>query len=216
VTTLLGVAGSDCESIRDGFIAQPANTISSLAYVVAGLWILWRVAPAEVVRRDVGVAYALAIVVVGIGSVAFHGPGSAAGQFVHDSSIAALLLVVIAADMLSLRRSWLPAAAGAVVAAIVLLLVPDASNAVTGLLIVAAVALEIAVHRHRGVPASPRERIAYGIAIAALAIAGVAQLLGRTDAPLCDPGSNWQAHALWHTLTAVALAAWSVPLLDRT
>ena len=211
----LGIAESDCERIRDGFFAQPANTFSSIAYVVVGLWICWRVARGEVVRRNIGVAFGLAVIIVGIGSVAYHGPGSAAGRFVHDFSIALVLLVVIAADLLSLRQSRLPAVAAGVVAAIVLLVVPDASNAVAGVLIVAAVALEIAVYRDRVAPASHRDRIASRIAVAALAVAGAAQIMGRTDGPLCDPDTIWQAHALWHTLTAVALGAWSIPLLDR-
>ena len=215
MTALLGIAESDCERIRDGLTAQPVNTISSLGYVIVGAWILGRVARREVPRRGVGVAFGLAMIAVGLGSVAFHGPGSQVGRFFHDYSIAVLLLVIIAADLISLRRSWVPAAVGTVAAAAVLIAFPDSSNAVDATLIVTALVLEALVHR-AGARPSRRDRVAYGVAVTALAIAGAAQLLGRTDAPLCDPDSIWQAHALWHLLTAIALGTFSIPLLKRT
>jgi hypothetical protein len=35
------VGGSDCEHIGRGLLAQPANTLSSLAYVLARAALLW-------------------------------------------------------------------------------------------------------------------------------------------------------------------------------
>jgi hypothetical protein len=49
--------------------------------------------------------------------------------------------------------------------------------------------------------------------VAALAVGVAAYLLGRTGGPLCRPESLLQPHALWHLLTAVAMAAWAA---DRT
>jgi len=46
--------------------------------------------------------------------------------------------------------------------------------------------------------------------LAALAVGVPAYLLGRTGGPLCRPDSLLQPHALWHLLTAVAMAAWAV------
>ena len=42
------LGGSDCEAVRDAVLAQPVNSLSSLAYVAAGAWVLRRgpVAPA--------------------------------------------------------------------------------------------------------------------------------------------------------------------------
>jgi hypothetical protein len=215
VTLLVGVAGSDCEMLRDGSIAQPVNTLSSLAYVVVAVWILLRIARSDVPRRAFGIALGAATISVGLGSVAFHGPGGDGGRFVHDFSIAALLLVVIGSDLVLLRSSWLPAALGAVGAAVVLAVVPDSSNAVTAVLAVVAAGAEVAVHRVGKIQVSRPDRVAYGTAAAALALAAAAQLLGRTDAPLCTPDSLWQGHALWHVLTAVALGAWSAGALNR-
>jgi len=39
---LAAIAASDCEEIGSGLIAQPFNTLTSLAYVVAGVWIIVR------------------------------------------------------------------------------------------------------------------------------------------------------------------------------
>jgi Ceramidase len=215
VTVFVGVAESDCELLRDGLVAQPVNTLSSLAYVVVGVWILLRITRGDVPRRGVGVALGAATISVGLGSVAFHGPGGDGGRFVHDFSIAALLLVVIGSDLVVLRSSWLPAALGAAGAAVVLVVAPDSSNAVTAVLAVVAAGAELAVYRIGKLPITTTDRVAYGIAAAALALAATAQLLGRTDGPLCTPESLWQGHAIWHVLTAVALGAWSAAALDR-
>ena len=51
------------------------------------------------------------------------------------------------------------------------------------------------------------------VMVAALAVGVTAYLLGRTGGPLCRPDSLLQPHALWHLLTAAAMAAWAA---DRT
>lgn len=79
------VAASDCERIRHARIAQPVNTVSSLAYCASGAWILSR-GPRS--RRRLSLA-AMAIA-AGLGSVAYHGPGGRAGRLVHDVTAAAL------------------------------------------------------------------------------------------------------------------------------
>jgi hypothetical protein len=45
-------------------------------------------------------------------------------------------------------------------------------------------------------------------ALAAAAVAAAANVLSRTGAPLCRPHSLLQGHAVWHALTALALALW--------
>jgi hypothetical protein len=47
-------------------------------------------------------------------------------------------------------------------------------------------------------------------ALAALGAAVAVNLLTRTGAPLCRPGSLVQGHGAWHVLTAVAVGAWLV------
>ena len=81
------VAASDCESIRPGFISQPANTVSSLAFVVAAIPI------ARAARRrnqPAWMAVAVAAAVEGLGSVAYHGPGGRGAKVLHDGGLVAL------------------------------------------------------------------------------------------------------------------------------
>jgi hypothetical protein len=85
------VATSDCEAIRPGLIGQPANTLSSLAFVAAAV----PIARAARRRGRRGwLAVALAAAAEGAGSVAYHGPGGRAAKHMHDAGLVALVLTV--------------------------------------------------------------------------------------------------------------------------
>lgn len=90
------VAVSDCERIRPGLIGQPANTLSSLAFVVAAASIARR-GRRNGSRAWVGVAVAAAF--EGLGSVAYHGPGGPLSKAVHDGGLVALMVTVAAAHV---------------------------------------------------------------------------------------------------------------------
>src|SRR5690606_43658 len=81
---VLALGASDCEALRVGWLAQPANTVSSLAYVVAAAAVLWRGGPR---------VPAVALGIVGLGSVLYHGPMSPGAETVHGGSILAMLAV---------------------------------------------------------------------------------------------------------------------------
>ncbi len=87
------IATSDCERCREGLVAQPVNTASSLAYVAAGAAIAGRGGRWNRVIGAVAVA-------TGLGSVAYHGPGGRWGKRAHDWSIATLAAALVA-DALS-------------------------------------------------------------------------------------------------------------------
>jgi hypothetical protein len=78
------IAVSDCEHCRPGLVAQPVNTVSSLAYCAAGMWVLRRP------RTRRRVALGVSSIAAGIGSVGYHGPGGRAGKVVHDTTAMAL------------------------------------------------------------------------------------------------------------------------------
>lgn len=107
---------SDCEEIRPGFLGQPANALSSLAFVAAAVPI-WKVS-----RRPGRRAWALvaaASAFEGIGSVLYHGPGTRAGKVVHDIGLVTLVAAVaavVADDPTSTRPT--PVATGLTAAAI--------------------------------------------------------------------------------------------------
>jgi hypothetical protein len=99
------LGGSDCEAVRDAVLAQPVNSLSSLAYVAAGAYVL---------RRGGPVAPAVALAAVGVGSVLYHGPMPPGAELVHDAAIVAL---VGAVGVLAWRRR-LPRPPAASVAAL--------------------------------------------------------------------------------------------------
>ena len=78
---LVGLGGSDCEALRDGWLAQPVNSLSSLAYVGAAIF---------VARRTPNLLSAFALGAVGIGSLLYHGPMPAGANLAHNASIGAL------------------------------------------------------------------------------------------------------------------------------
>ena len=95
---------TDCEAFRGGFWSQPANSVSSLAYlVVGGLFLAW------VVRRPRGqrllpVVYGCLIVANGIGGVLFHGPAWAGSGWIHDMALTGALLFIVVFDVSTLRK----------------------------------------------------------------------------------------------------------------
>ena len=211
------MGATDCEVLRDGLIAQPANTLSSLAFVVVGAWIVVRGHRSAGHLRPWALLFGAAVAANGVGSVAFHGPGTAAGRWVHDLAIVAVLLVVIAYDTAALRR-WSFAtgttvvAVGLLAAGGLLAVAPASSSYFLALAIPAAVA-EVAVYR-AGLRTPPWQRMTrapafYGVT-AVLAVGAVAGTLGRTDGLLCRPESWAQGHALFHVAMAVVLGAWAV------
>jgi Ceramidase len=217
------VGTSDCEHIGQGLLAQPVNTLSSLAYVVAGILLLRRALVARSSQRVVLTVYAATVVAVGLGSVTFHGPMPSWGRFVHDPSIAAVLAFVISYDVALVRGANTRGALlgfGALlgISAIVLAVSPDANNALDSALVVAAVIAEVVVAR------SPKRVAAAGGLVrrpsvwvagaAALAVGAALNALGRTAAPLCEPDSLVQLHAVWHVLTAAVLWIYGAGVLE--
>lgn len=90
---------SDCERIVGGALAQPVLAVTSLAYVAAGTAVLsWAFRS----RAPLAGAAGVALVGVGAGSFAFHGPQPAWAGTAHDAPIFALAAVFAA----GLARSW--------------------------------------------------------------------------------------------------------------
>lgn len=78
-------AVGDGERLHPGAIAQPANTISALALVVAGA------VPLEVTTGPAQQALRILLLANGIGSVGFHGPGDRGSKILHDVSLWAMI-----------------------------------------------------------------------------------------------------------------------------
>lgn len=194
------VAAVDCEAIRDGLVAQPANATSSLAFVFAGI-VLLRRSRRVGERRDLPVAAGL--VSTGVGSVVFHGPMPGWGQLVHDVPIVWLLGALAWRAVVAARPAIAHAAVVATVGvAMVVALVEGTTALVTGALGIAVLAAE-------------HEREPFGRGdMRLLAIWSVAALgwwAGREASSWCRPDTLLQPHAAWHVFAAAGV----VSLLGR-
>jgi 1-acyl-sn-glycerol-3-phosphate acyltransferase len=206
------IAASDCEGIGSGLIAQPFNTVTSLAYVVAGVWII--------VRRRVwhldrsATVFGVLVAACGVGSVAYHAAADARGRWLHDLSLLTALAFVAGWHVALLRRNGAAsagvvataaAAVALVVMGVVLVIEPDATNGVLVVLVVVALVASV-IGRIR-----TRTRPAWSDLpfIAVAAAAALAFVLGRTNSPVCDEDSIFQFHGIWHIATAVLALVWA-------
>lgn len=111
--TVPHVATSDCERIRPGLIGQPANTVSSLAFIAAAVPILRR---SRMPGREAWAAVAAASAFEGLGSVAYHGPGGRLSKSIHDVGLVVLMAAfarVAVREPDALRPRAVPSALGA-------------------------------------------------------------------------------------------------------
>jgi len=94
---------SDCERIVVGALAQPVLAVTSLAFVAAGMAVLcWAIR----LRAPLAGAAGVALVAVGAGSFAFHGPQPSWAEPAHDWPIVAVAVVYAAGLARSRGRQW--------------------------------------------------------------------------------------------------------------
>lgn len=198
------IGESDCELIREGHLAQPVNAWTSVAYAVLGIWVAVRYGRSGDVTGWMSIGFGMVLVLVGAGSVMFHGPQGAGAQWLHDVPIVVAIAFIAcwnlaAAGTISWTRSAQLIVLAAVIVGVLAIAVPSTALWAGIPLGIAAVVTEWIVRRGSIVWAP--------VAIVAI-IGGTLNLLGRTSGPLCDPTSLVQLHGLWHVLTAVAFALW--------
>lgn len=205
------LATSDCERCRPGLVTQPANTVSSLAYVAAGAAVLVEARRLPATAHPGAAAVGWSLVAVGAGSVAYHGPGGGVGRWLHDASLLAMTGLVALSDVHAARGTSPSQGQVAAVAALAGVAAhPRASGAAQAATAASALGAEI----HRNLPGGATDRQTRqtrqdrrgGAVAAALFASGLAlHVAGRTGRPLCRPDSLLQAHAAWHVLSAAAL-----------
>jgi hypothetical protein len=95
---------TDCERIIvGGALAQPVLAITSLAYVAAGIAVLFWATRS---RAPLAGAAGVALVAVGAGSFAYHGPQPSWAELAHDWPIVAAGAVYVVGLARSGRRQW--------------------------------------------------------------------------------------------------------------
>jgi hypothetical protein len=225
---LLGEAGQAglvyCEASRDGWIKQPANTWSYLGYVLAGLLVGFfagrdsagGTASAKPNRMRATflypALYASIAVFIGPASMALHATTTVNGGKIDVFSMYLWATFVLAYALtrvrdLSERRFLI--LFGGVSAFLVVQLLFDIP-AISGTAIFATILAAYAVLESWIVARAPKgryDRIPLYVAIGAFALAFSIWILSHTGAPLCDPHSLFQGHAVWHLLTAVSVGA---------
>ena len=212
------IGASDCERLGTGLIAQPFNTWTSVAYLLAGG--LDHRPATTVGARPVGRRLRRP---GGRQRPRQHrlprrrrrvGPLAARPQPARRPGVRRRL----AGGQAAARRApsgagrWATIAAGAVlvVMGVVLVPVPDATDAVVVVLVVVAL-VAFVVQRIR-----TRARPAWSdlpfVLVAVFAVG--AFLLGRTGSPACHPDAVFQWHGVWHVATAVLAVVWACAALS--
>lgn len=192
------------ESIR-----QPVNTVSSLAYVLPGAWILvtaGQVAAGVVFGFGHRIMMALSVLVIGVGSAFYHGSLTFVGQFfdILGMYLFAALLLIYAMQRLYrwsfTTTAWVYVIFNTILT-VVQIGVPDTRRYVFGIVLALALLAEAVVW----IVLRPARNYAWFWAgIGAFALAMVVWVLDLTGA-VCDPSSAIQGHAVWHVLGAAAV-----------
>ncbi|MFP3712185.1 hypothetical protein [Puerhibacterium sp. TATVAM-FAB25] len=198
------VAAPACEPPGAWPWTEPASTVSSLAFVAAGAWILVA-AGRDDGRVPARAALGALTVLIGVGSVVQHGPAPAWNPVLHDPPLLGALALVAADAVADLRGRpvsawwWL----GPTLADVVLAAVSPAASVVAQVA-AAAVAVAATLLRACARPALRRRLLTAAAVLGAGAAVG---RLSRPGWPLCEPG-GWavlSGHAVWHVLAAGAL-----------
>ncbi|HEY5650216.1 MAG TPA: hypothetical protein VIW46_02120 [Acidimicrobiia bacterium] len=180
-------AAVDCEAIGPGLLGQPVNAATSLVFVFVAVIVLLR-------RSDGWVAAGLAG--TGVGSFLFHGPLAPGGEWIHDVTLAWLILVV---GLRVRGMTDVGAPIGLAVIGPVFVVAPQFADPLTVTLLILVVFVLLADRRDR----------ATLLPLGLLGLSAVIGRLGATGAPLCDPESWLQTHGLWHIGAAVAVGWWA-------
>ncbi len=199
-----------CEAVRPEGLAQPVNAVTSLTYVLLGLWSMWggvRRPPAARAEATLMAVAGGVLVLLGLGSTVYHGSLTFVGQVLDVQGMYLLGALLIVGALLRRGVVGVPVAVGLFVAGTVLLLVsqvlsPDSRRVLFALVLLPGIVLE-ALPATTGVPWRSSATAPFRVGVALLVVAYGLWLLDDAGV-LCDPTSVWQGHGIWHVLTAVA------------
>lgn len=215
--------GCFCEALRDGILRQPANTWSSLGFILVALLIFGQA------RRDVSLAspsrktnpfmnqpfvpglYSFSLIVIGLGGTFYHASLTFVGQFFD---LIGMYFFVVFALLYNIKRWYTVTRARTIPTSILalaylililllayaLLVFPELRRYIFGALIVLALVPEFLIRRQS------KPMIQTGYLSATLVIGVMAFVIWILDNAkiLCVPYSWLQGHAAWHLLGALA------------
>lgn len=210
---LCGPNGCSCETARQAFIMTPINTITNLAYIFVGIWIVGTARSttdraAGLMRHRAGYARLLgaALIALGIGSGFFHASWTLAGQWLDSMGMYLITAFMLLFALVRLRP-FSGKMFGALYAILCITLgglwfaVPGARRTIFLVVLVVALLLEFGLLITRRPPIQTR------LLLAGLALFFLSDRLRAWDlqAWICRPDSWLQPHALYHILSAGAL-----------
>ncbi len=191
-----------CENELCGWITQPANTWSNLAYIVIGL-LVYRLAIKEDASRLKWIGFIG--VLVGIGSFFFHASSSFVGEVVD---VGAMFLFANFALIANLRRwkgyEWRPLimlfSLMMMVSLALLISIGWVGILVFAIQVTVAGLVEIAVYRR------DKDQFSYAWLGLLSALFGMALTIWALDRRgiVCDPDNHiLQGHAAWHLINSL-------------
>lgn len=203
-----------CEAIRSTPPLQPANAWSSLAFCIVAVGVV------AVARRDRGRGgqqsysqisarsyssiFALALLLIGVGSFAFHSRLTLQTQFADVFGMYLIATFVIVFGLrrrkLSISTLMLLYVALNAVLAYVLYAAPEARRYLFAVTILAGVIIE---YRGSGHSTNKSGSRYLHLAVSALAIGFIIWVIDITRV-ICAPYSWLQGHAIWHVMGAAA------------
>jgi len=204
-----------CEAAGDGWVKQPANSWSNLAFVVAGLAIGWRAGRPDgrfAATPRLTTAYAIAVTLLGPASMAMHATQSDLGGRLDLFSMYLLAGFAFSYALMRVRRAGMGTFAFSYAACLIagevvenldwsVPVVHNGADLAFAVMLIGAVTLEGVLIARRD---SLRDtRFGYA-AVATLLLAFGIWNLAQTGRIWCQPASLLQGHAAWHTLDAVA------------
>jgi len=199
-----------CELPRIGdLVLQPANSWSSYGYAFVGMLMIVlsrRPGWSSGFDREAAALFGLTAIFVGHGSMLLHATLTLWGQFFDVAGMyftsAFMLVAALARWRRWPRRQAIVCYLGLLAVLLALLYqIPEARRWLFGLVLVAAIAVELGLAR----PQRPGVRSGYyfaGMGLQALAFA-----IWNLDQHglVCQPQSRIQGHAVWHLLGAAAM-----------
>lgn len=195
---------SFCEDRLCAWVVEPSNTASSGAYLLAAAWM------ARDPARSGGWPIIVAQVMIGLGSMFFHGTGTFVGEMVDQTGMY-LLSALILTEAIGASARWSAGTRGRVYAAAVVgsTLVNLVVRPIGIPLFAAQLALGVGWQVRLGWVAEPAERTRYPLLWGALGVFGGSFTVWALDIGRvwCDPDNHWvTGHAVWHCLNAVSTA----------
>jgi hypothetical protein len=186
-------------------VVEPSNTWSSIGYVIIGVWLMITHARPS---RDARLwAVAAAEVLIGLGSIAFHGTGTFAGELIDQAGMFMLSCLILSfaagkARGLSASRTAGLYAATTIASTLSILVVRPLGIPLFAVQLVTGLGWTVALWR-RAADKAPYRWFFAGLGVFLASFVIWALDISRV---LCRPDNHvLTGHAVWHVLNAISI-----------